>query len=66
MLLKCHHKHFVYVESGGRGCPYGEFSDSGNCSLPVYEIYCKECGMKWILGQDELIRFFAKQKKDEI
>jgi len=66
MLFRCHHKHFEYVEAGGKCCPYGDISgEGGGCSLPVYEIYCKDCDMSWTLGQDELISFFARQKKEE-
>ncbi|MGA2160209.1 MAG: hypothetical protein ABSG90_13470 [Dehalococcoidia bacterium] len=63
-LLRCKHKRgFEYESVGGKMCPYDDSSGgTGRCSLPVYEVYCRDCGMHWTLGEDELIDFFARQK----
>jgi hypothetical protein len=69
-LLRCRrrHKHgFEYEDAGGKSCYRGDAecdcSLTRGCSIPVYEVYCKDCGMSWTLGEDELIQFFAKQRK---
>ncbi len=31
--------------------------------MPVYEVYCRDCGMSWVLGENELIDFFARQRR---
>jgi hypothetical protein len=61
-LLKCkHNKGFGYFFSGGQRCSYDQCNCERECSLPVYEIYCKKCGEAWTVGTDELIDFFAQK-----
>lgn len=64
-LLRCRHKHFDYVFSGGKGCPYNQCDCDRDCSVPVYEVFCRDCDMTWTLGEDEVIGFFARQRRDE-
>ena len=63
-LLRCKHKHFEYEFAGGKGCPYNQCECEGSCSVPVYEVYCRDCGRSWTLGEDELIDFFARRRKE--
>ncbi len=41
-------------------CPHGTISgNSGQCSIPVYDIRCCNCGKVWTIGESDLISFFA-------
>jgi len=70
-LLRCKHKLIEYEFAGGKACPHDTCSlldcegraNCNSCSLPVYEVYCCDCGMNWTLGEDELIGFFARQRQ---
>lgn len=72
-LLECHHGHFEYEDAGGKACVYNQVCNkkdcenacSGECSIPVYEVYCKDCGMSWTVGEDEVMDFFAKKKRGD-
>jgi hypothetical protein len=63
-LLRCKHRYFEYEDAGGKACVYNHCGLDCQCSIPVYDVYCKDCGMSWTLGEDELISFFARQKRD--
>ena len=64
LLLRCRHRHFDYMDAGGKGCPYNQCACEGGCSVPVYDVICRDCGKEWTLGEDELIDFFASRRKE--
>lgn len=66
-LLKCRHKHFEYETAGGKMCIYQDCARtdcSGECSIPVYQVYCLDCGQSWTLGENEVMDFFARRRKE--
>lgn len=56
-LLTCKHRNIGYRFAGGKGCPYKQTECECNCSIPVYDIECLDCGKTWTLGEDEVIDF---------
>jgi len=65
-LIQCRHRHgFEYECGGGKGCPYNQCECEGGYSVPVYDVSCPDCGKIWTLGEDELIDFFARRRKNK-
>jgi hypothetical protein len=50
-----------YVLGGGKGCVFNNNPCECGCSIPVYELTCRRCGLSVTLGVDEVIDCFARR-----